>query len=38
MVPSANPTVGYCPGTLIQIEFRTDLIVPVPDEEEFFEW
>lgn len=38
MVPSASPTVGYCPGTLIQIEFRTDLIVPVPDEEEFFEW
>lgn len=38
MVPSASPMVGYCPGTLIQIEFRTDLIVPVPDEEEFFEW
>lgn len=37
MVPTASPTVGYCPGTLIQIEFRTDLIVPA-EEEEIFEW
>lgn len=38
MVPNASRTVGYCPGSLIQIDFRTDLIVPVPEEEEAFEW
>lgn len=38
MVPSPVVSNGYYPGTLIQIEFRTDLLIPVPDEEEHFEW
>jgi anti-sigma regulatory factor (Ser/Thr protein kinase) len=34
----ASPDVGFCPGTTIDIEIRTDRIEQLPEEREALEW
>ncbi|GJD85756.1 hypothetical protein [Methylobacterium haplocladii] len=36
--PTPVLTAGFCPGTTIDIELRTDTIIPVEDEPEDLEW
>jgi hypothetical protein len=38
MQPQALPDVGFCPGTTIDIEIRTDTIEVLPDEREELQW
>lgn len=35
---AATADAGFCPGTTIEITFRTDAIRAVPDEPEELEW
>lgn len=35
---ASSQTEGFCPGTLIEIEIRTDRIQPVDQEEEELQW
>jgi hypothetical protein len=38
ITPITLTKVGFCPGTTIDIELRTDTIVSLPDEPENLEW
>lgn len=38
IVPVVIPHNGFCPGTTIEIELRTDTIQQLPDEREELEW